>query len=59
MKDFELVKTEDVESFIGSCQRDEHIQQVAYSTYHQCLTQICFTCEKIRTNIILEDENGK
>lgn len=33
------------------CQKDNHVQQVAYSTYHDVLTQICFTCKKIRTNM--------
>ena len=32
-----------------------HIQQVAYSTYHDALTQICFTCKTIRSNIKLRD----
>ena len=27
----------------------KHIQQVAFSTYHKALTQICFGCGKVRT----------
>ncbi len=44
---------------IKGCQRKKHIQQVAYSTYHDCLTQICFTCNIVRTSISKEDLNGK
>ena len=33
----------------------KHIQQVAYSSYHDALTQICFTCKKIRTSLKKED----
>ena len=40
---------------IKSCQSQDHIQQVAFSTYHNCLTQICFTCKVIRTSIKRED----
>ena len=36
---------------IQTCQKKKHIQQVAFSTYHDCLTQICFTCKMIRTEI--------
>jgi hypothetical protein len=31
----------------------KHRQQVCYSTYHDSLTQICFDCLKIRTNMDL------
>lgn len=43
----------EVEHSIEHCQEQNHIQQVAYSTYHGALTQICFTCKKIRTSIQL------
>lgn len=33
----------------------KHIQQIAYSSYHDALTQICFGCKKIRTSIKEED----
>lgn len=36
---------------IKGCQHMNHVQQVAFSTYHNCLTQICFTCKKIRTSL--------
>ena len=44
-----------VEEAIEICQKRGDIQQVAYSTYHGCLTQVCFTCKKIRTNISKKD----
>lgn len=36
---------------IRSCQAKGHIQQVAFSTFHHALTQVCFTCEACRTSI--------
>lgn len=50
-----LKTIEDVEKEIKECQRLKHVQQVAYSTYHNALTQICFTCKTVRTNIKEED----
>ncbi len=30
---------------------------IVYSTFHDCLTQVCFGCKKIRSNLkILEGE---
>ena len=40
-----------VENNINKCQHENHVQQVAYSTYHEALTQICFTCKEIRTSL--------
>lgn len=36
---------------INECKASGHVQQVAYSVHHECLTQICFTCKIIRTNM--------
>jgi hypothetical protein len=36
---------------INECQDENHIQQVAFSTYHDALTQVCFTCAAVRTTI--------
>ncbi len=49
----ELILNEqgDIELEINRCQEKKHIQQVAFSTYHHALTQICFTCNKVRTSI--------
>ena len=43
-----------VKGCIKSCE-GKHVQQVAYSSYHDALTQICFTCKKIRTSLKQED----
>ena len=40
----------DVEDSIKKCE-GKHIQQVSYSTYHKALTQVCFGCKKVRSNI--------
>jgi len=50
---FELERLETMEEVrkqIQSCE-DKHKQQVCYSTFHDCLTQICFRCKRIRTNV--------
>ena len=44
-----------IKFFIDDCQKKKHIQQVAFSTYHNCLTQICFSCKKIRTTMNKKD----
>lgn len=41
---------EEVRKKIRECE-GKHSQQVAYSTFHDSLTQICFNCRKIRSNI--------
>lgn len=43
---------------IKSCQEKGHIQQVAFSTYHNALTQVCFTCEVVRTSISQQEVKG-
>ena len=57
---FELMRTTDIElkDLIQVCQRCNHIQQVAFSTYHNCLTQICFNCKMIRTSMVDEEKGG-
>ena len=55
---FELMsefKESILKGWIEQCQEKGHIQQVAFSTYHNCLTQICFTCQKIRTSMKEDD----
>ena len=46
--------TADVQQKIKDCE-GKHIQQVAYSSYHDALTQICFGCKKIRTSLKKKD----
>jgi hypothetical protein len=43
---------------IKSCQEKGHIQQVCFSTYHNAITQVCFTCEAVRTSISKEEVKG-
>lgn len=57
MKVVEFKTQENVRSKIQQCSDYNHIQQVAYSTYHDALTQTCFDCGAVRTN--LEDANKK
>lgn len=46
--EYEELKTmEEVRKQIQECE-GKHMQQVAYSTFHDCLTQICYGCMKIR-----------
>ena len=49
--DYEYIeKIEDVLKHIKSCE-GKHTQQTVYSTFHHALTQICFGCLKIRSQI--------
>ena len=41
---------EEVRKHIQDCE-GKHTQQVAFSTFHNCLTQICFGCKKIRSSL--------
>ena len=41
---------EKVREHIQNCE-GRHTQQVVYSTFHDALTQICFGCRVIRTNL--------
>jgi len=38
-------------NIIKTCNEHHHIQQVAFSVHHNALTQICFTCNAVRTTI--------
>lgn len=49
-----LPTIEDVRQEIKKCE-SRHVQQCAFSTFHDALTQVCFECKMIRSNIrILE-----
>ncbi len=57
--EFEIIfcnNEEAVKSHIKYCE-GKHIQQVAYSSYHDALTQICFTCKCVRTSMKEEELN--
>ena len=43
-----------VEHHIEGCE-GKHIQQIAYSSYHDALTQVCFGCGVIRTSLKKEE----
>ena len=45
----EIMTQDEVKAHIKLCE-GKHRQQVAYSSYHDALTQVCFDCKKIRTN---------
>lgn len=51
----ETMSDEEVRDNIRSCE-GKHMQQVAFSTFHDSLTQICYGCKKIRTSILEEVE---
>jgi len=46
-----------VKDAIKECE-GKHIQQIAYSSYHDAFTQVCFGCKKIRTSLKKEDLNS-
>jgi len=45
-----LASMEEVRKHIQACE-GHHTQQAIYSTFHDCLTQICYGCQKIRSSI--------
>ncbi len=57
--DFELLFESEgiVKDNIKFCE-SKHIQQIAYSSYHDTLTQVCFGCKKIRTSLKEKDVKG-
>jgi hypothetical protein len=57
--EFEYFETmEEIRKHIQECE-GKHSQQVCYSTFHDALTQICYGCKKIRSNIkVYEDKYG-
>lgn len=51
-----IYKMEDVRKQIKQCE-GQHAQQVAYSTFHDALTQVCYGCKKIRSSIRIYDRS--
>lgn len=49
--EYERMSDEIVREYIKECE-GQHMQQVAFSTFHDCITQICYGCKKIRSNIL-------
>lgn len=49
--ELECLETQEaVRKQVQDCE-GRHSQQVAYSSFHDALTQVCFGCKKIRTNM--------
>lgn len=49
--EYEYLNTqEEVRKHIQECE-GRHKQQAVYSTFHDGLTQVCFGCKKIRSNL--------
>ena len=49
--EYEYLPTmEEVREHIQNCE-GKHTQQAIYSTFHNALTQVCFGCRKIRSNL--------
>ena len=49
--EFELIDTmEEIRKHIQDCE-GKCTQQIAYSSFHDCLTQICYGCQKIRSTL--------
>jgi len=45
-----IKKQEDVRKHIQACE-GHHMQQAIYSTFHDGLTQVCFSCRKVRSTM--------
>ena len=57
--DYEFMSIEETHKAIQKCE-GRHSQQVAFSSFHDALTQICFGCKKIRSSIkIYETKKSK
>lgn len=49
--EYEYVPTqEQVRKHIQDCE-GRHTQQAVYSTFHDALTQVCYGCLKVRSNL--------
>ena len=56
--EIEEYKTQkEVKEKIKQCE-GKHVQQIAYSSYHDALTQVCFGCNKVRTNLKAKERRG-
>ena len=57
--EYEYVPTmEAVREQINKCE-SFHTQQIAFSSFHDALTQVCFGCLKVRSNIYSNKKYGK
>lgn len=46
---FEYMTEVEVKQHIKQCE-GKHPQQVSYSSHHDCFTQVCFVCRKVRSS---------
>lgn len=54
--DYEYLATQqEVIDQIRKCE-SKHTQQSVYSTFHDALTQVCFGCKRVRSNIYLRED---
>lgn len=53
-----IEEVEDVRKHIQNCE-GKHTQQAIYSTFHDALTQVCFGCKRVRSNIFMLQNNKK
>jgi len=51
--EYVLLQQDDVHGWIRSCE-GQHVQQAILSTFMDTLTQVCFTCRKVRSSIAWE-----
>ncbi len=51
--EYELLADPEIREHIRNCE-GKHVQQVAFSTFMDTITQICFTERKIRSGIAWE-----
>ncbi len=47
---YELKSQDQVRRHIRQCE-GQHVQQAVFSTFMNCLTQVCFTCQRVRGSI--------
>lgn len=52
--EYEHCTNEEVLEHIKDCE-GRHTQQAVFSTFHNAMTQICFGCGKIRTEIWVQE----
>ena len=56
--EYELCSDEEIREHIRNAE-GKHVQQVAFSTYMDCITQIDFTDRKIRSGIKLSGNTSR
>ena len=52
----EYESEEYIRNNVRICERRKHVQQIAFSTFHDCFTQVCFTCNICNTSLPYQDQ---